>query len=87
MSQACPRHVARGGARYDLDLARSWLVGDSQGDLGAGAAAGCRTILVRSGYGVGVEQSIERGEVGRPFAVVDALPQAVTTILAAEQQT
>ncbi len=82
-----PGMLLQAAQRYDLDLAQSWLVGDSQGDLGAGAAAGCRTILVRSGYGVSVEQSIERGEIGRPFAVVDALPQAVATILAVEQQT
>lgn len=29
-----------------LDLGRSWMVGDTDGDVQAGRAAGCRTILV-----------------------------------------
>ena len=29
----------------DLDLTRSWMVGDAPRDIAAGAAAGCRTIL------------------------------------------
>jgi len=28
----------------DLDLARSWMIGDSDDDVAAGRAAGCRTI-------------------------------------------
>jgi len=31
----------------DLDLAQSWMVGDAARDVEAGAAAGCRTILLR----------------------------------------
>jgi len=30
----------------DIDLARSWMVGDTDGDMQAGRSAGCRTILV-----------------------------------------
>ncbi|MEI9987011.1 MAG: HAD hydrolase-like protein [Aliidongia sp.] len=33
-------------ARHDLDLARSWMVGDRDTDVQCGAAAGVRTILV-----------------------------------------
>ncbi|MFM8273156.1 MAG: D-glycero-alpha-D-manno-heptose-1,7-bisphosphate 7-phosphatase [Gemmata sp.] len=35
----------------DIDLARSWMVGDKPCDAGAGRAAGCRTLLVRTGHG------------------------------------
>ncbi|MBP7669519.1 MAG: HAD family hydrolase [Candidatus Eisenbacteria bacterium] len=35
----------------NLDLGRSFLVGDTIEDLQAGARAGCRTILVHTGYG------------------------------------
>ena len=33
-------------AEHDLDLARSWMVGDTDADVGAGQAAGTRTVLV-----------------------------------------
>jgi D-glycero-D-manno-heptose 1,7-bisphosphate phosphatase len=31
---------------FDLDLRRSWMIGDSESDILAGRAAGCRTALV-----------------------------------------
>ena len=36
---------------FDLDLARSWMIGDKPCDAAAGTAAGCRTLLVRTGHG------------------------------------
>ncbi|VTR93122.1 -heptose -bisphosphate phosphatase : D,D-heptose 1,7-bisphosphate phosphatase OS=Geobacter metallireducens (strain GS-15 / ATCC 53774 / DSM 7210) GN=gmhB PE=3 SV=1: Hydrolase_6: Hydrolase_like [Gemmata massiliana] len=36
---------------FDIDLARSWMVGDKVCDSGAGDAAGCRSVLVRTGHG------------------------------------
>lgn len=35
-------------AALGIDLAASWMVGDTDGDLTAGAAAGCRTVLVEN---------------------------------------
>jgi D-glycero-D-manno-heptose 1,7-bisphosphate phosphatase len=32
---------------FDLDLKRSWMIGDSASDIAAGRAAGCRTASVR----------------------------------------
>jgi D-glycero-D-manno-heptose 1,7-bisphosphate phosphatase len=31
---------------HDIDLGRSWMIGDSDADVEAGRAAGCRTILI-----------------------------------------
>jgi D-glycero-D-manno-heptose 1,7-bisphosphate phosphatase len=36
---------------YDIDLPRSFMVGDRDKDIEAGRAAGCRTVYVDGGYG------------------------------------
>jgi D-glycero-D-manno-heptose 1,7-bisphosphate phosphatase len=33
-------------AELQLDLGTSWMVGDTDADVGAGRAAGCRTLLI-----------------------------------------
>ncbi len=38
-------------ARFDIDLARSFVIGDKVADLGLAENAGARGILVRTGYG------------------------------------
>jgi D-glycero-D-manno-heptose 1,7-bisphosphate phosphatase len=44
-----PGMLLAAAREMDLDLARSWMVGDKSSDIEAGRAAGCRTILIRSG--------------------------------------
>jgi D-glycero-D-manno-heptose 1,7-bisphosphate phosphatase len=52
LGRACPCRKPEPGlildaaADLDLDLARSWMVGDSDVDIEAGRRAGCRTIIV-----------------------------------------
>ena len=36
---------------HQLDLSASWIIGDKASDVEAGINAGCKTILVRTGYG------------------------------------
>ncbi|MFH0863368.1 MAG: D-glycero-beta-D-manno-heptose 1,7-bisphosphate 7-phosphatase [Candidatus Altiarchaeota archaeon] len=36
---------------FDLDLKKSWMVGDNTKDAVTGKKTGCRTILVETGYG------------------------------------
>lgn len=36
---------------FNIDLGRSWLMGDKASDIACGQAAGLRTILVATGYG------------------------------------
>ena len=36
--------------RYNIDLSRSFMVGDRWSDIVAGAAAGCTTLLVATDY-------------------------------------
>lgn len=42
-----PGMLLQAAKELKIDLARSWMIGDSPADVGAGQAAGCRTILVR----------------------------------------
>ncbi len=37
--------------RFNIDLARSWMIGDSPRDIEAGQVAGVRTVRVRTGHG------------------------------------
>jgi len=46
-----PGLLQRAAAELDIDLTRSWMVGDSARDLEAGRAAGCHPILVGTGNG------------------------------------
>jgi D-glycero-D-manno-heptose 1,7-bisphosphate phosphatase len=36
---------------HQLDLSSSWIIGDKASDVEAGINAGCKTILVKTGYG------------------------------------
>ena len=44
-----PRFILEMRARYALDPAHSWMVGDSAADIGAGLAAKIRVAAVRTG--------------------------------------
>lgn len=44
-----PGLILEAARRHGFDLKETWFVGDSASDIEAGRAAGCRTLLVRSG--------------------------------------
>lgn len=62
---------------HDLDVTRSWFIGDKPIDVACGKTAGCRTILVRTGYGA------KAGETGADH-VVDNITAALNIILSEE---
>ena len=64
-----------------LDLHASFIVGDKMSDLEAGAAAGCRTALVRTGYGLEIEQQLSDSPLQPDFIAQD-LHDAANWILA-----
>ena len=49
-----PGMLLAAAREWRLDLTRSWVIGDKLCDLAAGAAAGCSTVLVRTGHGAKV---------------------------------
>ncbi len=62
-----------------IDLGRSWMVGDTDTDVQAGRAAGCRTILVEHS-----PSAHKRTAAVHPNAVVRDLTAAAEIILAAK---
>ena len=42
---------------FGIDLAQSWMIGDKAIDVECGRRAGCRTVLVRTGYGAALENT------------------------------
>ena len=44
-----PGALLRAAAEHGIDLERSWMAGDREGDILCGRAAGCSTIWLRNG--------------------------------------
>ena len=76
-----PGLLLRAATELGIDLASSCMIGDKLCDLEAGAQVGCRTLLVRTGHGAGVE--VARAAAGlRLLAVPQSLSEAVDRWLA-----
>jgi D-glycero-D-manno-heptose 1,7-bisphosphate phosphatase len=45
-----PGMLLEAAVTWDLDLTRSYMMGDRKGDIDAGRAAGCRCIFIDRGY-------------------------------------
>lgn len=75
-----PGMLARAAAMHQLDLHRSWMVGDILDDIEAGGRAGCSTALVTGTY---LGEYLPLSGVRRPDVVVDSLTQAAEKICTA----
>ncbi len=70
-----PGMLLAAAGELDIDLTRSWMVGDSLRDTEAGRSAGCKTILISSGHA-----SPETNDKNRPDHVAVNLREAVNII-------
>ena len=77
-SKPSPIMLQRAAEERHLDLARSFMVGDSAGDIEAGRNAGARTVLVRTGHG---ERALEEMDPSLADAVAADLARAADWIL------
>ncbi|MFZ5799195.1 MAG: HAD family hydrolase [Desulfobulbus sp.] len=68
-------------AELNLDLARSYLVGDRWSDITCAARVGCTPVLVLTGYGRGDYQYIGPSRELQPAHVAENLLAAVRWIL------
>lgn len=72
-----PGMLLQAAREHDLDISASYMVGDRWGDVEAGRAAGCKTILI--------ELSYSQGHRCTPDARVADLSKAADLILAAQR--
>jgi D-glycero-D-manno-heptose 1,7-bisphosphate phosphatase len=68
-------------AKYRTAPAETVFIGDSLVDLQAGATAGCRRMLVRTGKGAQTQAAGLPAEV-MPVTIVESLPEAVERLIA-----
>ena len=71
-----PGMILDAAQKHDIDIARSYLVGDRWRDVAAGRAAGCRTVFVDYGYA--------QDQPATANKVVKSLAEAAEFILACE---
>ena len=71
-----PGMLQAASGELGIDLSSSWMIGDKSVDAEAGIAAGCRSILVRTGYGAAESAVAPAGAI-----IVDDLAAAVDVIL------
>lgn len=75
-----PGMLLKAAAEYKIDLKHSWVVGDKLIDIEAGNRAGCRTVLVKTGYG---NEEITKIEAkNKPLFIAKDLLGAVQLLLA-----
>lgn len=70
-----PGLIYKAAALLGFDPKQAWVIGDNEIDVGLGHAAGARSILVRTGYGVAYEPNTKAD------LVLDDLAAAVDLIL------
>ena len=74
-----PGLLLRIAERFGVPIAESPMIGDSHRDLEAAAAAGCPTILVKTGKG---EATLARGDIPQGTLIFDDLAAAAKHIVA-----
>jgi D-glycero-D-manno-heptose 1,7-bisphosphate phosphatase len=82
-SKPAPALLLRAAETLGLSLEGSYMIGDRESDLQAGAAAGATSILVRTGYGKEAEAALESRGNANAFIVED-ISKAVDLILGNE---
>lgn len=71
-----PGMLLQAAEQLELDLGTSWMLGDTDSDVAAGIAAGCRTILIEN-----PDSSHKRSGDARPDAVASDLAAGVEVII------
>ncbi|MBU0755532.1 MAG: HAD family hydrolase, partial [Planctomycetes bacterium] len=76
-----PGLLLKAAEAMGLDLSRSFMIGDKRSDLEAGLRAGCRSILVMTGYGPRTAaEEFEAIQESERMEIADSLSAALTLI-------
>ncbi|MFH1541874.1 MAG: HAD family hydrolase [bacterium] len=70
-----PGMLLKAAKDHNIDLAHSWMIGDKDGDIGAGKNAGTKTAFVKTGL-----HTVDR-LANKPDIIAEDLMAAVKTIL------
>jgi D-glycero-D-manno-heptose 1,7-bisphosphate phosphatase len=77
-----PGMLLDAAAALGLDLASSWMVGDTDADIAAGRAAGCKTLMIRNPASVH-----KRLQMVNPDAAAGSLADAVEKLALSRSET
>lgn len=77
-----PGMLLKAAGDLKLNLDQCWIIGDKASDAQAGIAAGCRPILLETGYG-----AREKNLLGPGIPVCENFSEAVDLILSSEENT
>lgn len=72
-----PGMLFRAAMDWNIDLSRSWMIGDILNDVEAGNKAGCQTILLNNGN----ETEWEKGKFRTPAHICNSWHEISETIL------
>jgi D-glycero-D-manno-heptose 1,7-bisphosphate phosphatase len=75
-----PGLLLKAAEQMQLDLTRSFFVGDAESDVQAAKAVGCRPVLVKTGRGIG-QMALLRQDQVIGYYLADNLTEAVQWIL------
>ena len=76
-----PGMLQQAALDLDIDLSRSYMIGDKLGDIEAGLNAGCTSLMVKTGYGAAEASRLPAG-----VPAYEELHMAVEAILAQEAE-
>lgn len=78
-----PGMVLRAASEHDLDLRRSWIIGDKKSDIMSAKSVGIKAVLVLTGYGRETEAELVKAGIKVP--VCEDIQAAAKVILKESQ--
>lgn len=75
-----PKMILDASEKYNIDLSKSYLIGDNISDIESAMNAGCKSVLVKTGYGMETINELQK-QNKFPSFVAENLMDAVNFII------